>query len=84
MSRQTSMQIWGMPLLLGGASVLGLVVALLGDGLADATSWLALGAPALIGCWFPFRRTGARTGAAEPTARPSGEPGAGPPAAPGL
>lgn len=54
-------QIWGMPILVGTASLLGLAVALIADGLGDAIGWLALGVPVTVGWWYglgPGRRTG--------------------------
>lgn len=44
----TSMRTYRMPLLLAAASILGLVGALLGDGMLDILSWLALGAIVLL------------------------------------
>lgn len=37
-------QIFQIPLILAGLSLLGLIAALVGDGLADAISWGSLGA----------------------------------------
>ncbi len=48
--------LWGAPLLLGILTALGLVSALLGDGIWDTVSALALGAPVLVGAWFALRR----------------------------
>lgn len=44
------------PLLIGMASVAGLVSALVGDGVWDAVSWAALSLPLVIGLWFTLRR----------------------------
>jgi hypothetical protein len=59
----TRSQIWGAPVLLGLASAIGLLSALLADGVWDAVSWIALSAPALV-CgyhlWFN-RRNGAKS-----------------------
>ncbi|TQJ96024.1 hypothetical protein FBY20_2797 [Achromobacter sp. SLBN-14] len=45
------------PIWLGVASVVGLVSALLGDGVWDGVSWLAIFAP--IGAvWWAWRRRG--------------------------
>jgi hypothetical protein len=48
--------VWGIPLLLGVLTTLGLVSALLGDGIWDTVSALALGVPVLAGAWFALRR----------------------------
>lgn len=59
MKRQQSLRaIFAIPLLLALASVAGLVVALTGDGLRDAASWLALGIPVVAVGWaMRTRRT---------------------------
>lgn len=41
---------FALPLLLGLLSAIGLISALLGDGVWDAVAWLGLGLPAVIGC----------------------------------
>ena len=43
--------IFAVPLLLALASIVGLVVALTGDGVRDAASWVALGVPVLAVGW---------------------------------
>lgn len=48
-------QIWGMPVLLGVISLVGLLSALLGDGVWDGVSWLALGLPNGIIAWYVIR-----------------------------
>jgi hypothetical protein len=50
------MSLWGMPILLGILTLVGLVSALLGDGIWDTVSAFALGAPVLVGAWFGLRR----------------------------
>ncbi|UKK83431.1 hypothetical protein L7H23_12755 [Sphingopyxis sp. BSN-002] len=56
--RQSLRAIFAIPLLLALASVAGLVVALTGDGLRDAASWLALGIPVVAVGWaMRTRRT---------------------------
>jgi len=47
--------VWGMPLLLGAATVFGLVVGLLEDGVWDAIAAVALALPVLVGAWHAFR-----------------------------
>ncbi|NIJ39165.1 hypothetical protein FHR22_003899 [Sphingopyxis panaciterrae] len=44
-------RIFAAPAAIGLASVAGLVVALTGDGLRDAMSWIALSIPALVVIW---------------------------------
>jgi hypothetical protein len=50
--------LWGAPIALGVISAVGLVAALLGDGVWDAVSWAALGLPVAVGGWFGMRRRG--------------------------
>jgi len=50
------MAVWGMPILLGILTTIGLVSALFGDGVWDAVSALTLGAPVAAGAWFSLRR----------------------------
>jgi hypothetical protein len=59
MSR-TTMQIWGAPLALAVLTVVGLVSALLGDGIWDAVSAVTLGIPVAVGAWYSLRRQPAR------------------------
>jgi hypothetical protein len=44
----TTRQIWFPPVLLALLTAVGLVSALLGDGIWDALSWLTLGAPIAV------------------------------------
>lgn len=55
MSR-TAMQIWGVPIVLAILTTVGLISALLGDGIWDALSAVTLGIPVLVGTVFMFRR----------------------------
>ncbi len=48
--------IWGAPILLGVLTTIGLVSALLGDGIWDGVSALALGTPVAVGTWCALRR----------------------------
>lgn len=48
--------VWTMPLLLGAASLAGLLIALLADGLADVVSMSLLALPAVVGAWFGYVR----------------------------
>jgi len=47
--------IWGMPIALGLLTVVGLLVALVGDGVWDLVSVAALAVPVLVGCWYTFK-----------------------------
>ena len=50
--------IFAIPLLLALVSIVGLVVALTGDGLRDAASWAALAIPVLAVGWAMRTRCG--------------------------
>lgn len=54
--RRSGMGVFGVPLILGALSALGLASALIGDGLLDVLSWLALGLPVAVMCFFAARR----------------------------
>ncbi|HWV29944.1 MAG TPA: hypothetical protein VN038_09840 [Dyadobacter sp.] len=45
-------KVWGMPIIVGIFSGIGLISALTGDDVWDAVSWLALGFPVAVGFWF--------------------------------
>lgn len=47
-----NLKLWGMPILLGVMSLVGLVSALLEDGLWDGLSWLTLGIPVALMLWY--------------------------------
>lgn len=49
------LHLWGMPLLLGVLTTIGLVSALLGDGIWDAVSAFTLGAPVVVGIWHSLK-----------------------------
>jgi len=51
----TSWQIWRWPAALGLLGTLGLLAALLSDGLGDWISWLSLAVPLLAVAWFVWR-----------------------------
>ncbi|UVW27266.1 hypothetical protein [Massilia sp. H6] len=57
---RTRAQIWRMPLLLAVLTAIGLVAALLGDGVWDLVSAVTLGAPVAVGAWHGLRRAPAR------------------------
>jgi hypothetical protein len=48
--RQANWRIFRMPLVIGGASLVGLVSALVGDGWYDALSWGLLGGVLILVC----------------------------------
>lgn len=48
-------QIFGVPILLAIVTAAGLLSALLGDGVWNALSWLALGIPLLVIAWYAGR-----------------------------
>ena len=48
-------QIYGVPLVIGLTSLVGLVTALVGDGVWDAFSWSALAAPVAVIGWALVR-----------------------------
>lgn len=54
--RQTNGRIFAMPLLIGALSMIGLVSALVGDGLWDALSWIALAIPIGLCGYFLLKR----------------------------
>lgn len=53
--RQTLGQIFAAPLVIGALSVIGLISALVGDGIWDGLSWLTLGVPVALCAYFTFR-----------------------------
>lgn len=57
-SRESTFLLPGLIALLGA---LGLISALLGDGVWDWLAWLGLGIPALLSCW-PLLRPGKPAG----------------------
>lgn len=48
-------QIWVMPVVLAVVSAGGLLSALLGDGIWDVFSWVALSAPVIVIGWYVAR-----------------------------
>lgn len=52
--------IWTAPIVLGLLTVIGLVSALLGDGVWDAVSAVALGLVVAVGGWYGLRRSNVR------------------------
>jgi xanthosine utilization system XapX-like protein len=52
---QAAGAIWRWPIVLGVATAVGLLSALLGDAVWDALSWVVLGAPVAVAAWFASR-----------------------------
>lgn len=50
-------QVFRWPLLIGVASAIGLVSALVADGVWDALSWALLALPLVVGVWYTVRRS---------------------------
>jgi len=55
--RQTNGQIFAIPAVLGVLSIIGLVSALVGDGVWDGVSWVTLAIPILLCGYFFLRRS---------------------------
>ncbi|KRR05745.1 hypothetical protein CQ12_41180 [Bradyrhizobium jicamae] len=55
-NRRTLGQIFAAPIAIGALSTVGLLAALVGDGVWDAVSWLALALPILLYLFFVARR----------------------------
>lgn len=54
--RRSPIQMWGAPVILGSLSMVGLLAALLADGLGDVVSWLTLMAPVTVVAWYSLKR----------------------------
>lgn len=50
------MRLWGAPILFGILTSIGLISALLGDGVWDVVSAVALGVPVAACAWYGLRR----------------------------
>ncbi|MES1990909.1 MAG: hypothetical protein V4441_08155 [Pseudomonadota bacterium] len=48
--------VFAAPLVIGLVSIAGLLSALIGDHIFDVASWIGLGAPSILICWYAFRR----------------------------
>jgi hypothetical protein len=53
-------KVWGLPVIIGIFSAIGLISALTGDNVWDVASWLALGFPVVVSFWF-LRKMWARS-----------------------
>ena len=49
------MRLWGAPIALAILTIIGLISALVGDGVWDYLSAVALGMPVLTGAWYGLR-----------------------------
>jgi hypothetical protein len=45
-------RVWPVPIALGILTCVGLVAALVADGIWDAVSWIGLGIPVMVALWF--------------------------------
>lgn len=45
-------RMWGVPILIGIVTAVGLISALLGDDVWDVLSAIALGIPVAVACWY--------------------------------
>lgn len=54
--RQTHGQIFAIPMVIGILSVVGLLSALIGDGLWDGVSWVTLAIPIFLYAYFLLKR----------------------------
>ena len=45
-------KVWGIPVLIGICSAIGLLSALTGDGFLDLLSWITLGVPVMLTIWY--------------------------------
>lgn len=48
-------KLWGMPIVLGVLSITGLIAALVGDGIWDVLSWIALAIPVIVMIKYYFK-----------------------------
>lgn len=48
--------LWGWPIAMGVLTTTGLITALVSDTWGDWWSWLGLGVPVAVMCWFAWRR----------------------------
>jgi CHASE2 domain-containing sensor protein len=50
-------KVWGAPIALGVLSLVGLIAALVGDGVMDAVSYLLLAVQLVVIVWYVAKRT---------------------------
>lgn len=69
MSANSRIRVWPVPILLGVIAAVGLVSALLSDGLGDYLAWLTLAIPVAVVLWYaPRRKSRKKRDAASSTA----------------
>jgi hypothetical protein len=56
--RQSVVRIFAFPMIIALIVAFGLVSVLLGDGIWDAMSWIALASPLAVGAFFLWKRQG--------------------------
>lgn len=72
MSSPQRIRVWTAPIYLGLLSTIGLIAALLSEGLGDYIAWLALGIPVAVVLWYaPPRRAQKQDSAASAAAEHS-------------
>ena len=54
--KQSAQKVWGAPILFGVLTTVGLISALLGDGVWDALSAVTLGIPVAACAWYGLKR----------------------------
>ncbi len=54
--RKPFLRMWGAPIILALLTMIGLISALLGDGVWDDVSAVALGVPTIACAWYGLRR----------------------------
>jgi cation transport ATPase len=47
-ARRSFWQVFGVPIVLGAVSIVGLIAALVGNGFYDAVSWITLSIPVIV------------------------------------
>ncbi|MGH8608339.1 MAG: hypothetical protein ACREX9_13265 [Gammaproteobacteria bacterium] len=52
---QSGIRIWAAPITLGLVTTVGLIAALLADGIGDAVSWAALAIPVAVCCCYALK-----------------------------
>lgn len=53
---QTGIRVWAAPITLVLITTVGLIAALLSDGIGDAVSWAALAIPVTVCCWYALKK----------------------------
>lgn len=53
---QSGIRVWAAPITLSLVTTVGLIAALLADGIGDAVSWAALAIPMAVCCWYALKK----------------------------